>query len=117
MLTRDQILAVSAALPREEVQVPEWGGPVLIRGMTGTDRDRFEVVMAKGDRANYRAYLAVFSVVDEAGKRLFVEADVAALGRQDAKALDRVAAVAVRLSRFTGDDVEELAKNSESGPS
>src|SRR4051812_1625760 len=117
MLTRDQILAVSAALPRETVEVPEWGGPVTVRCMTGTDRDRFEILMAKGDRANYRALLVVFTTCDESGKRLFTEADARALGEMPASALDRVATAAVRVSRITAGDVEELAKNSESGPS
>lgn len=117
MLTRDQILAVSAALPRETVTVPEWGGPVVVRGMTGTDRDRFEVLLAKGDRANYRALLAVFSVCGEDGKRLFAESDARTLGEMSASALDRVASAAIRLSRFTADDVEDMGKNSVSGPS
>ncbi len=40
MLTREQILQ-SDDLPRETVQVPEWGGEVQVRTMTGTDRDAF----------------------------------------------------------------------------
>ena len=41
MLTREQILQ-SDDLPCETVPVPEWGGEVQVRTMTGTDRDAFE---------------------------------------------------------------------------
>ena len=41
MLTKDQILK-SDDLPSEEVSVPEWGGSVMVRSMTGYERDQFE---------------------------------------------------------------------------
>ena len=45
MLTQEQIRAASD-LKTEEVYVPEWGGSVLMRGMTGTERDAWEDDMA-----------------------------------------------------------------------
>ena len=36
-LSRDDILKAADNEP-EEVDVPEWGGSVLVRGMTGLDR-------------------------------------------------------------------------------
>ena len=41
ILSKDAILAADD-LPRETVHVPEWGGDVYVRTMSGTDRDAFE---------------------------------------------------------------------------
>jgi hypothetical protein len=123
MLSREQILA-AADLPREEVLIPEWGGTVWVRTLSAAERDAFEAasVQARGkDRsvnlANLRARLAVLCLVDEQGQRLFTDTDAVALGQKSAKALAKVYDVAARLNGLSADDVEELAKNSASGPS
>jgi hypothetical protein len=110
-------------LPREAVYVFEWGGSVLVRTMSGTERDAFEVasVAARGksrevNLANLRARLAVLCLVDADGKRLFSDADAPALGAKSARALSRIYDVAARLNGLSADDAEELAKNSDSGP-
>ena len=41
LLTRDLILKADDIQTRE-VEVPEWGGTVLIRALTGTERDAYE---------------------------------------------------------------------------
>ena len=122
-LTRDQILAVSD-IQTEEVHVPEWDGTVLVRGLTGAERDEFETGIAEPRASgvrfhmkDIRARLCVMSIVDGAGHRMFTLADVEALTCKSASALDRVFTVARRLSGLSTADVEELAKNSESGPS
>jgi hypothetical protein len=117
MLTRTQILAIVPTLKREEVDVPEWSGSVYVREMTGLERDRFEVVLIEGKRANFRALIAAFTVCDEDGQRIFTEADAKALAGQPASAMDRISTVALRLNAITASDVEDAAKNSGSGPS
>jgi len=116
-LTRDEILEVNDLLI-EEVDVPEWGGMVLVRGLTGTDRDRLEAsaVTQNGNNLalnlnNIRAKLVSMSVVNEDGKRLFTDSDIKDLGRKNAAALERVYDVAQRLSGMGKADVSELAKN------
>jgi hypothetical protein len=123
MLTRDQILK-KRDLPREVVDVPEWGDKVIVRGLTGAERDAFEQSIVdtrgksgKANLANIRAKLCVACIVDESGNRLFKAEDAAALGEQSATALQRVFNVAQRLCGMSQSDVEELAKNSEPGPS
>lgn len=123
LLTRDAILAAPDLLT-EEVSVPEWGGTVLVRGLTGTERDAFEeeMIVRRGQHrdvnlANFRARLLVKAVVDKAGKRLFTRADMEALGCKSAAAIQRVFQVAMRLSGMSDEDVEELTKNSEPGQS
>lgn len=121
MLGREAILQVDD-LAQEVVEVPEWGGAVLVRGLTGSERDAFEqdiVQMRRNGKAmtteidmhNIRAKLCVRCMVDEDGERLFSDADMEALGRKSAQALQRVFDVAQRLSGLTSEDVEELAKN------
>lgn len=118
---RDKILNAQD-LKREAVVVPEWDGvTVYVRTLTGAERDAFEssILDAAGKvtRDNARAKLVGRCVVDEAGGRVFDEADIAALGRKSASALDRLFSVASRLNGLSNKDVEELEKNSGTGPS
>lgn len=117
MLSRESILGKAPVLAREEVQVPEWGGSVWVRTLTGTERDRLEFEWSDTKRVNFRARLAAYSVCGENGENLFTPGDIPKLGTQPSSALSRVCDVAFRLNLFTKDDVEELAKNSDGGPS
>ena len=121
ILSKDQILA-ARDIATETVSVPEWGGEVIVRGMTGTDRDAFEasvVNMRDGaaavDMRNVRAKLVASCAVGEDGARLFTDDDVMALGAKSAQALGRVFEVAQRLSGLTKEDVTALGKASASG--
>ncbi|WP_330478678.1 hypothetical protein OG301_26735 [Streptomyces platensis] len=118
-LSADEILNADD-LQRQPVEVPEWGGTVLVQGMSGTDRDKFEAAMLNDsmdgiakDKAMemYRARLAAACMVDENGKRLFQGAAVKRLGEKSAQALTRVVDVASRLSGLTDDDAQELTGN------
>jgi hypothetical protein len=60
---------------------------------------------------NIRAKLVALTVVDEDGNRIFSDEDAEALGKKSAAALDRIFAVAQRLSGLRPEDVEELAGN------
>jgi len=118
LLTREAILQAQD-LPYEDVAVPEWGGVVRVRALTGAERDRFEasIVEQRGkggprlNTQNIRAKLVALTVVDEHGNRIFTDDDVEALGRKSAAALNRVFEVAQRLSGLTQADMEELEKN------
>jgi hypothetical protein len=116
MLDRAAILAFAskAAFPAETVAVPELGGDVRIRSLSGAERDQFERDF--GDRLkrpspNVRAHLAALCLCDGAGERIFRDADVEALGELPGAALDRVFDAARRLSGLAKDDVEALEKN------
>ena len=123
LLSKAAILAAQD-LSTEVVEVPEWGGSVMVRAMTGRQRDVFESVIykVKGkdvqlNIANVRAELVSRTVVDEGGTLLFSPEDVAALGDKSAAALDRIYAVAQRLSGITKDDIAELTENFTDGQS
>jgi hypothetical protein len=117
MLNRDAILG-SVDLPRELVEIPEWGGQLYVRTLNGTERDLFEASMQgkknKLNLDNVRARFAVLTICDESGTRLFTDHDAKALGEKSAAALDKVFAVAQRLNGFSDADSKDcssLAKN------
>jgi len=123
LLTREQILE-APDITTEVVEVPEWGGEVKVKAMTGSERDAFEAMLIKGkgkdttvNMQNVRAKLVAHTVVNGDNKRMFTDQDITALGQKSAAALDRVFAVSQRLSRIKDEDVEELAKNLLEGPS
>lgn len=123
-LTREQIIGADDR-NTEDVPVQEWGGTVKVQSLSGTERDAYEagLVELKGDGSrkftlqNARARLVSLSVVGEDGKRLFSEADVATLGDKSAVALERVCAVAMRLSGLTDADVQEMVEGFDNAPS
>ena len=115
-ITGSAILAIDD-LPREMVEV--WGHRVWVRCMTAAERDDFEANFlatrgkdTKLNRENLRAQLVVRTAVDEDGNRIFTDEDVEAVGKKSAAGIDKIFAVASRLSGFSKEDVEELAKNS-----
>jgi hypothetical protein len=116
-------------LQRQEVHVPEWADPetgadtVLIRGLTGAERDEYEASMVRqrgnemvANLSNIRAGLVLRCCIDENGNRLFTSTDLGALGEKSAAALDRVFEAASELSRLNQKDIEELAGNSGAAP-
>jgi len=87
-------------LKTETVKVPEWGGDVMVRTMSGTARDAFEqsLVGSDGRMENVRARLVSLTMCDEKGERIFSDEEMLELGKKSAKALDRVFDVAQRLN-------------------
>lgn len=118
--------AIEAAedLPTKDVPVPEWGGTVRLRGLTGTQRDAFEasIVEMRGQTPKYkfenmRARLVALCLVDEDGKQLFPDvAAVKALGGKSAKPIVRLFEEAQKLSGLSDEDMEELAADFGEGP-
>lgn len=131
-MNNDFVLATDAAqilaaddIAFEEVTVPEWRVRVVVRGMTGRERDAFEqsIVHGRGkerefnlDNARAR-FVSKCIVHPETHKRLFTPAQVDALGKKSSAALQRVYEVAMRLSGLTDEDIADLEKNSESDQS
>jgi len=122
ILTKEEILKADD-LKSEVVPVPEWGGDVMVRGMTGADRDKFEasIVQTRGkdqtlNMVNIRAKLASMTICDEKGHRIFSEADVKELSLKSAVALQRVFVVAQKLSGIGENDVKELAEGLQENP-
>lgn len=117
-LDRAALLAATA-IPREAVSIPELGGVVYVRGMTGAERDAFEVSLVQGrgkrrevNLQNLRAKLVAYCTVDAQGTRLFTDADVDQLGQVRADVVNRIYTVAQKLSGITEEDAAELGQPS-----
>ena len=117
-LTAQQILEVNDMPEAQVVNVPEWGGDVLVRPMTAGERDLYEqdimASQAEGIVPNVRARLVSYVAVDEQGNRLFSAEDIEALSKKNATAIDRVFSKARSMNVISKADIEELEKNLES---
>lgn len=133
---RPEYVATVQDVKTEEVRVPEWDSEgveawVLVRGMTGIERDDWEAEMAPDPQIaqrwnrmspkerqavvrqrmqGARARLIARCCVDEEGNRLFSPGDVEMLAQKSAAALERIYKVAARLSGIRDGEVEELAE-------
>lgn len=121
ILNRDAILGADD-MKTVDVEVPEWGGSVRLRTLTGGERDKFESDMVdqrgknnKLNLVNLRARLVALCAVDEGGKRMFGDNEVSRLGAKSASVLDKLFVAAQKLNGMTEADVEELAEGFEDG--
>lgn len=121
LLTRDAILG-AVDLVHQDVDVPEWGGVVRVRMLTGHERDQFEAstMVRKGktmnvNLVNIRARLVSLCVVDDKGNRMFTDADVEALAKKSSMALHRVFEAARHLNGLTEEAAGEANENFTAG--
>ena len=120
MLTKDEILKADDIIT-ESIDVPEWNGKVIIKTLTGSERDSFEQSVTsepgKTNLADVRAKLCSLIIVDKDGNQLFNKMDVVALSKKSGAALDRIFEAGLKLNSMAPGDVEDLAKNSEAARS
>lgn len=116
LLSKDQILAAED-LPSRDVEVPEWGGTVRVRTMTGGERDAFETDLwdRSGDepvynREHFRAKLLSRCIVDEKGARLFSDKDIEKLSGKSAKALNRLFDAAQEINAISKEEQDAIKK-------
>lgn len=108
-----------------DVDVPEWGGSVRIKSLTGQERDAFEASLFVGEGAkrkqnlkNLRSRLVAATLIDESGKALFPDdSSVLELSKKSAAALNRVFEAAQKLNGMTGAEAEALGKDLDKDPS
>lgn len=122
LLTRDQILAADD-IKTERIAVPEWGGDVIVRGLTAKERGRAikactRVVGNKPDTdfGALQTQMMAIGVIDEAGNRLFTDNDVQALNGKHSGVIEKIFTAIAKLSGVAEDEIAEMRKNSESSP-
>ena len=118
-LSRDEILAADD-LRAEDVKVPEWGGVVRVRELTGTELDAYQASMMSlrdgetiPEMGNMRAKLVTRAIVGDDGEPMFTELDIGRLGQKSGVALQRVYEVAARLSGLSAASEDEATANLE----
>lgn len=117
-LTKDQILAAND-VNLLKLSVPEWGGDVYIRVMTVGERDAYENEWQRKKETgvdDFRTKFLVRCLVDDKGNRLFDNGDVERLAQKSARVMNRVWLAAMEHNNLSDASIEELAKNSEPGP-
>lgn len=107
-LSREAILDAVDYQPHE-VEVPEWGGTVLIRPLTLGGRDLLERLWSAKDPL-FRAKVLALGIVGEDGKPLFTQADAQALAEKSASAAERVLDAILRESGIVVPDGQEPGK-------
>jgi len=133
MLDKNSIIN-AMDLERQSMEVPEWGGTVFIRGMTGAERAEFDgaitsarsrVTAGSGDKAAFdievhvhkmRIQVCAWCLVDSNGKRLFQDREIAQLGLKSDAALQRIYDKAIAMSGLSPEAEEEAEDFSEPDP-
>ena len=124
LLDRAAILAADD-IRYETVDVPEWGGTVRVRSLTGSERDKYDAESwalpsggkdAKGALTDFRVRRVAKAIVDENGASLFSEHDIAALGAKNGAVIDRIDDVVTRLSGMNQEAVKAALEALSGGP-
>ena len=114
-LDRKSILAADD-VRKEKIAVPEWGGDVFLRVLTGTDRDRFEESYSEQKMKAFRIRFLLLALCDEAGKRLFNDDEAGILGDKSSVVINRLFEAGWKLNAFTQEAVDALGEDSEAAP-
>jgi hypothetical protein len=101
----------------EKAEVPEWGGDVYLKTLSGTERDLFEDGYADQKMKNFRARFLSLSLCDENGERLYGDDEASELGMKSSVVLNRLFDKAWALNAFRTEDVDALGNDSPSVPS
>jgi hypothetical protein len=101
----------------EKVEVPEWGGDVYLKTLSGTERDLFEDGYADQKMKNFRARFLALSLCDDNGERLYGDDAASELGTKSSVVLNRLFDKAWALNAFRTEDVDALGNDSPSDPS
>lgn len=108
-LTRDAIIAAQD-IRTEEIEVPEWGGALTVRGFTLAQRHRlFEMAKRDGEIDSLRATILTF--IEGVTEPKFTLADYDTL-RDKSAVVERVAMRILALSGIGKDALESAIKNS-----
>jgi hypothetical protein len=122
MLDRNSIISIDDR-KTISIDIPEWGGNVLIRKWSGKDRAVFVAKSIKADNSgaeinwdtlyNNFALAVALSLCDENGDRLFTseQADIDILASKDGAVIQKIYQEALVLNGLAKKSIEDAAKN------
>jgi hypothetical protein len=112
LLTKDAILKAED-IKTKTVTIEEWGGDVMIKGMTAERHAIFEDLQRGQKKNDALAYYAASILINEDGSPLFdsVE-DIKALNGKSNTALIKILTAGMELNGIGEEDFEEEAKKS-----
>lgn len=99
----------------EEIEVPEWGGTLRLKSLSGTERTAIiKLLNQKKDTADgvYEKAI-IFSAVNADGGKIFEDnaSTLAILQSKDAAVTQRIGAEVMKLSGLSADSKDEAEKN------
>ena len=112
-IPRDKILGASD-VSVAELEVPEWGGTILVRELTTAEVENFSLrtqdrsgQLNTARMAGLRAEIVTWCVVDEDGNQVFEKGDEKALQLKSHRVIDRVFNKTMELSGLKDNVVPE----------
>lgn len=111
-LSKKAILAAKDTKLKGPVAVPEWGGEVYLRTISGSERDQFEDAYSEQKMKAFRARFLVLTLADDAGERLFQDDEVEVLGKKSSVVINRLFDEAWAHNAFTQEAVDALGEDS-----
>jgi hypothetical protein len=116
-LSKAAILAANDTKLSAAISVPEWGGNVYCKTLSGTERDAFEDAYAQNKMKQFRCRFLVLTLCDDKGERLFGDGDVDELGKKSSVVINRLFDKSWAHNAFTPEAVEGLGEGSPDGQS
>lgn len=116
VLDKAAIMAASD-VKLEKVHVPEWGGDVYIKTLSGTERDTFEDAYSQEKMKNFRSRFLSLTLCGKDGSRLFDDNEVDVVGKKSATVINRLFEKAWAFNAFRSEDVDAMGKDSPSDQS
>lgn len=116
-LNKAAILKAKDTKVSAPIKVPEWGGDVCVKTLSGTERDAFEDAYSQNKMKQFRCRFLVLTLSDEAGERLFGDGDIDELGKKSSVVINRLFEAAWAHNAFTPQAVESLGEGSPDGQS
>jgi hypothetical protein len=111
-LSKAAILAAKDVRLSDAIKVPEWGGDVYVKTLSGLERDVFEESYAEQKMKSFRVRFLVLTLCDDSGERLFSDNDTELLGKKSSVVINRLFEKAWSHNALTPEAVESLGKDS-----
>lgn len=113
-LSKSSILAAKDTKISDPIPVPEWGGDVRVKTLSGTERDAFEDAYTETKMKQFRVRFLVLTLCDDNGDRLFGDGDLDLLGKKSSVVITRLFDKAWSHNAFTPEAVEAMGEDSPS---
>ncbi len=105
VLSADDIFAV-ADVHVEEVEIPEWGGSVFVRSMTGEEASKFSEMVAKDKTDAMTKAIVLVTVKEDGISPLFTEDAVSRLRKKSLSALMKLQNRIIKMNGLRDEDVK-----------
>lgn len=96
-----------------DVDCPEWGGSVRVRGLTAGERSSVARKIKENNQQDLEVSVVIYGTVDENGDRLFTKNDRDQLKQKSNNVINRIAKRILELSGGDEDGAAEAQKNSD----